>query len=399
MKRSATQTLFDTPSNPKLPLAEQVRPHSLDEMLPPCGISPHLWKNICNPKIALQSMILWGPPGSGKTTLARAIGKTRDVLFKELSAVNAGVREVRDLVKETRQGTPPLLLFLDEVHRFNRTQQDILLPLIEEGRIIFIGATTENPSFALSPALLSRCGLIRLAGFDDEALTHILSSVLCSLEKTIPENLQAALIHSAQGDARLLLRTLERYLSMEDENISSSAELLSEQSHIHYDRSGDHHFDSISAFIKSMRSGDTTQALYYGLRMIEAGEDPLYVLRRMIIFASEDIGNAQPQALMIANQALEAYKFLGLPEGKIAITQAICFLSTAPKSRASYNALRNAEKFIKSHPNIPIMSELTNSPIRESPEDKARIEKAAATLNSQTFYCPEDSGYEARLPK
>ncbi len=343
-------------------------------------------------------MILWGPPGSGKTTLARAIGRTHPVIFRELSAVNAGVREVRELVQQTQGSIRPLLLFLDEVHRFNKTQQDILLPLIEAGRIIFIGATTENPSFALTSALLSRCELIRLTGFDETTLSAILETSLRCLEETMPKDEQEALIQRAQGDARSLLRTLEHYLSLREEGLTTHS-FLTQQGHVHYDRAGDQHFDSISAFIKSMRSGDTNSALYYGLRMIAAGEDPLYILRRMVIFASEDIGNAQPQALMIANQALEAYKFLGLPEGKIAISQAICFLSTAPKSRASYDALRKTEQYLKVHPNIPIPNKLKNSSSGDSLPDTAEAERSTAQLKNQQFYMPTNAGYESKLLK
>ncbi len=343
-------------------------------------------------------MILWGPPGSGKTTLARAIGRTHPVIFRELSAVNAGVREVRELVQQTQGSIRPLLLFLDEVHRFNKTQQDILLPLIEAGRIIFIGATTENPSFALTSALLSRCELIRLTGFDETTLSAILETSLRCLEETMPKDEQEALIQRAQGDARSLLRTLEHYLSLREEGLTTQS-FLSQQGYLHYDRAGDQHFDSISAFIKSMRSGDTNSALYYGLRMIAAGEDPLYILRRMVIFASEDIGNAQPQALMIANQALEAYKFLGLPEGKIAISQAICFLSTAPKSRASYDALRKTEQYLKVHPNIPIPNKLKNSSSGDSLPDTAEAERSTAQLKNQQFYMPTNAGYESKLLK
>ena len=380
------------------PLAERLRPISLNEMLPPCGVSSIMWKNLCASETKIPSMILWGPPGSGKTTLARAIGRTRPVIFHELSAVNAGVREVRELVQQTQGSVRPLLLFLDEVHRFNKTQQDILLPLIEAGRIIFIGATTENPSFALTSALLSRCELIRLTGFDTTTLSAILEMSLRSLEVIIPKDEKEALIQKAQGDARSLLRTLEHYLSLREEGLTTH-EFLTQQGHVHYDRGGDHHFDSISAFIKSMRSGDTDSALYYGLRMIEAGEDPLYVLRRMVIFASEDIGNAQPQALMIANQALEAYKFLGLPEGKIPISQAICFLATAPKSRASYDALKKTEQFLKVHPNVPIPKNLKNAPSSNPFPDTPETEDTASQLKNQHFYTPTNTGYESKLLK
>jgi putative ATPase len=384
-----------------LPLAERVRPHSLKEMSPPPGLSEHhlhTWKAAQG---VPPNLILWGPPGSGKTTLARALGNTYQATFHELSAVNVGVKDVREIVSKAHNATSPTLLFLDEVHRFNKAQQDILLPWIEQGTLSFIGATTENPTFSLNAALLSRCEVVHLTGFEKSDLESVLCRALELEEQSLNTEQSEHLIRAAQGDARTLLRLTEAYLKTRRENEELSIEeFLRNSTHLHYDREGDEHYNSISAFIKSMRSGNTDAALYYGLRMIEAGEDPRYLLRRMIIFASEDIGNAQPQALMIANQASEAYERVGLPEGKIPIAQAICFLATAPKSRASYNALRAAEKLVQSHPNLPVPLSLRNTtPAGMSTAEEESLQDLPKPLQHAKLYEPTESGYEQKLKK
>lgn len=392
--KSAAQGLFHNNSTTQ-PLPEKLRPLTLEAMIPPSGLPKHLLEQWKDGKGTPPNLILWGPPGSGKTTLARALGRTFQASYHELSAVTVGVKEVRALMTQAQGALSPTLLFLDEVHRFNKSQQDILLPWIENGTVSFIGATTENPSYSLNAALLSRCEVIHLTGFDSDSLESILDSALSAENFSLTADEKKAFIHIASGDARSMLRALDLWMQQKSD-ISLEA-FLAQSSKILYDRDGDQHFDSISAFIKSMRAGDADSALYYGLRMIEAGEDPRYLLRRMIVFASEDIGNAQPQALLIATEALKAFESVGLPEGKIPLSQAICFLATAPKSRASYDALRRAESFLKDNPNLEVPLHLRNKvPPGMSSEEEARL-SSQSPLHDVTFYEPTGSGYEAKL--
>ncbi|MCI5064191.1 AAA family ATPase, partial [bacterium] len=279
------------------PLAERLRPRSLHEMLLPPGLDSQLFEQWRSKVPSPPSLILWGPPGSGKTTLARALGAACKARFHEMSAVAAGVKDVRTIIQQAQNSLTPTLLFLDEVHRFNAAQQDVLLPWIERGTLSFIGATTENPTFSLNAALLSRCQVIHLTGFGEESLIPLLRRACEEENISVSPQEEALLLRAAQGDARALLRTIEEYTRAK-EHFSSVEAYLQQTPHILYDRSGDQHFDTVSAFIKSMRAGDLDSALYFGFRMIKAGEDPRYLLRRMIIFASEDIGNAEPQALV-----------------------------------------------------------------------------------------------------
>ncbi|MCB0331444.1 MAG: AAA family ATPase, partial [Bdellovibrionales bacterium] len=253
---SSAQGLFAN-NEETLPLAERARPHSFDEMIPPPGVDAHLLETWKRGKGRPPSLILWGPPGSGKTTLARVLGNTFKAEFHELSAVSVGVKEVREVTKRAESSLAPTILFLDEVHRFNKAQQDVLLPWIEKGTISFIGATTENPTFSLNGALLSRCEVVHLTGFGEETLLDVIDRALSLKGEQLTSEEKGMLLQMAQGDARAALRTLEAFLAQRISGGVSLREFLISRSNIHYDRDGDQHFDSISAFIKSMRAGDT----------------------------------------------------------------------------------------------------------------------------------------------
>ena len=326
----------------------------------------------------LHSLILWGPPGSGKTTLALLIARSTQAYFVHFSAVLSGVRELRDVIAEAKDQLQlhgrRTILFVDEIHRFNKAQQDAFLPYVEDGTVVLIGATTENPSFEVIAPLLSRTSVLVLEPLAQEDIRGLLERALADSERGLgqhalriePDALDFLADH-ARGDARLGLNALEAAADLATVEGHDAIDLkLAEEAAQHrallYDKAGEEHYNVVSAFIKSMRDSDPDAAVYWLMRMIEAGEDPLFIARRMIIFAAEDIGNADPQALQVAVAVTDAFHFIGLPEGRIPLAQAVTYLASAPKANASYLAMCGAAEDVKQHGALPVPLHLRNAP-------------------------------------
>ncbi len=335
------------------PLAEILRPSKLSDFIGQehlVGPNGFITKLLISKSANLPSMILHGPSGVGKTTLARIIAKELSRKFYEFSAVNTKVKDIEAVLSERP------IIFLDEIHRFNKAQQDKLLPHVENGDIILIGATTENPSFEVISPLLSRCRVLVLKQLSEENLKEIAKKVTKHLNIKINKKACAFLITASNGDARILINTLEIAASL-SRGINLSVEEIEEAMQkraLSFDKNGDNFYDTISAFIKSIRASNTDAALYYLARMITAGQDPLYIARRMVIFASEDIGIAQPTALVVANSVFRACEIIGLPECRINLAHGVVYLSNANKDRSSYNALDLATKDVETFGNLPI---------------------------------------------
>jgi len=308
----------------------------------------------------LFSFILWGPPGVGKTTLAKIYAKAFDADLIELSAVSAGKKDIREFVKRDPFFDRPKVLFLDEIHRFNKAQQDYLLPFVERGDLILIGATTENPSFSVISPLLSRLRIFTLNNLSEQQMVEILKRASLKMSHTAQE----WIINFANGDARQALNiieaTVQLYRSISVPNLKKAYQ----NKNLRYDKKGEEHYNTISAFIKSMRASDPDAAIYYLARMLEAGEDPLFIARRMVIFASEDIGMAQPTALVVANEVFKAVQEVGLPEAEISLAHGVVYLATAKKDRQAYDALRSAQADVKEHGNLVIPLKLRNAPTK-----------------------------------
>jgi putative ATPase len=347
-----------------IPLAARLRPQSIDDVVGQdhlIGIGKPL--RIAVEQQRLFSFILWGPPGVGKTTIARIYAHNLNANFVEMSAVSTGIKEVRKLVEESVGKLVPTVLFLDEIHRWNKAQQDFLLPHVESGVITLIGATTENPSFEVISPLLSRMRVFVLKELSIESLKLLLQKSLEKIEhKSVSEEAGDFIVNYANGDARQLLtliaNTTELFGELTLENLKSTAQNL----FIRYDKKGDGHYDTISAFIKSMRASNVDSAIYYLARMIEAGEDPKFIARRMVIFASEDVGLAQPTALVVANEVMRAVETIGLPECAINLAHGVAYLCTAPKSRSVYDAIKMAQADVRELGNLPIPLKIRNAP-------------------------------------
>jgi putative ATPase len=343
------------------PLANKLRPKSLENYIG----QKHLVGKGKPLRLAIEgkhlfSFILWGPPGVGKTTLARIYAKALNADYHELSAVTAGKDDVRSLVDKSGALLGPRILFLDEIHRFNKAQQDFLLPYVESGQLTLIGATTENPSFEVIPALLSRCRVFVLEELNEKDMHILLSSTGHKIDKSSRE----WLTKMAGGDARQALAMVENTISFHKKiSVKTLTDTL-QSKFLRYDKKGDEHYNTISAFIKSMRASQPDAALYYLARMVEAGEDPKFIARRMIIFASEDIGLAQPTALVVANAVFEAVRTIGMPEAGINLAHGVNYLAKAPKDRRSYDAYKLALKDAKNHGNLPIPLEIRNAPTK-----------------------------------
>ena len=360
------------------PLAERVRPKSLDEYVGQkhlVGEGAVLRKMIDSGRIA--SFILWGPPGVGKTTLAGIIAKKLERPFYTLSAISSGVKDVREVIdkaKEARLFHPqPPILFIDEIHRFSKAQQDSLLGAVEQGVVTLIGATTENPSFEVITPLLSRCQVYVLKPQDSDDLMELANRVIKTdkilKEKKIFFDETEALLRFAGGDARKMLNIIELVVNAEENEAEihftnqKVTERLQENPNA-YDKNGEMHYDIISAFIKSIRGSDPDGAIYWLARMVDGGEDPKFIARRLVISASEDIGLANPNALLLANACFETIQKIGWPEGRIALAEATIYLATSPKSNSAYNAINTALGFVKQTGNLPVPLHLRNAPTK-----------------------------------
>ena len=356
---------------PQVPLAERLRPQTLDQLVG----QQHLTGKGSVLRTAIEhgkppSMILWGPPGTGKTTIAGIIAGTLQVPFYTLSAISSGVKEVREVIAEARD-RPRAILFIDEIHRFNKGQQDALLGAVEKGIVTLIGATTENPSFEVNSALLSRCQVYVLKPLSEEDLIQVLNHAMRDdewiRESKVELKETAALINISGGDARKLLNLLEVVVDAAGEGAVITDEKVMEiaqQRIALYDKKGEQHYDIISAFIKCIRGSDPNAAVYWLARMIEGGEDVKFIARRMLILASEDIGNANPNALLLANACFDAVNKIGWPESKLILSQCATYLASSPKSNAATTAISAAEQAVRQYGDLPVPLPIRNAPTK-----------------------------------
>ncbi len=414
---------------PKPPLAERLRPQTLNQFVGQShllGPGKILSRLLASQK--LPSLILWGPPGCGKTTLAKILAKTVKARLVTLSAVDSGIKEMRKIIEEAQKQARlggQTILFIDEIHRFNKAQQDFLLPYVESGVITLIGATTENPSFKIISPLLSRCKVLVLNPLSPEEIKTILKRAveeekrrLGEVSLEIEDKVFDLLAEAAEGDARVALNFLEALIDIAPQQGRTkkvTIDLLKEavlEKPLLYDRAGEEHYNLISAFHKSLRGSDPDAALYWLVRMLEAGEDPLYIARRMIVAASEDVGNADPQALLLAVAAKEAFESLGSPEGELALAQAAVYIACAPKSNAVYRALEAAREEVKRHGALPVPMHLRNPETalmralgygrgykypHHFPQAMVKQDYLPEKLKDRIFYEPSDRGFEKIL--
>jgi putative ATPase len=412
---------------PHAPLAERMRPGTLEDLVGHEDLlAPGRPLHTLVAQGALPSLILWGPPGSGKTTLAWILGGMQNARLTPLSAVTAGVPEIRKAIEAARRTQLRTLLFIDEIHRLNKAQQDALLPHVEAGSVTLIGATTENPSFSVTAPLLSRCRVLTLEALGAEALGRVLDRAVSDRERglgasglSLSEDARKALILASQGDARRALGMLEAsatvHLSSGRRSQPLSAETVGEavgRIALRHDRDGEEHFNVVSALIKSLRASDPDAAIHYLARLLEAGEDPLYVSRRLVIFASEDVGNADPSALGLAVSAHQAVERIGMPEGRIPLAQAATYLACAPKSNASYMALGSAIADLEGQGPLPVPMHLRNAPTglmkdlgygkdyvyaHNAEDGFVAAENLPDTLAGRRYYEPKERGAEVAI--
>ncbi len=401
------------------PLAERMRPHQIDDLL---GQSHILGKGAplrsAIESGAVPSMILWGPPGVGKTTLANVIANQAKRPFHTLSAISSGVKEVREIIAKAarQQGA---ILFIDEIHRFNKSQQDALLGAVEKGIITLIGATTENPSFEVNSALLSRCQVYTLKALNKDDLLTIINKALNSAyqNRNIELKESEVLMRLSGGDARRLLNLLELVVDVAGEKVVITDEKVTQAAQRRvalYDKGGEQHYDIISAFIKSVRGSDPNAAVYWLARMIEGGEDVKFIARRLVILASEDIGNANPTALVLATNCFQAVNMIGYPEAEIILSQCTTYLACSPKSNASYKAIKQAKKIVREQGDLPVPLKLRNAPTgfmksegygkdyqyaHDHPGNFVSQEYLPEGLEGTIFYEPGDNSRESELRK
>jgi putative ATPase len=415
---------------PAAPLADRMRPRTLDEVVGQDHLlGPGRVLRSAVEQNELHSMILWGPPGSGKTTLAGLLAQVSGARFVAFSAVLSGVKEIRQVVSEAAEDRDRTgrrtILFVDEIHRFNRAQQDAFLPHVEKGTIVLVGATTENPSFEVNSALLSRCRVYVLHRLDDAHLLTLLRRALADAERglgglhaAVDDDALRLIARLADGDARAALNILDLAVTLapreagrprlSERTIQEAAQKKS----LLYDKAGEEHYNLISALHKSLRDSDPDASLYWMTRMLESGEDPLYVARRLVRFASEDVGNADPTALTLTLAARDAYHFLGTPEGELALAQATIYLALAPKSNAVYTAFDAAQADVRDRPAEPVPLHLRNAPTglmrdlgygrgyqyaHDAPDARVEQEHLPEAVRARTYYQPTDRGLEAEL--
>ncbi|RKD23935.1 AAA family ATPase [Ammoniphilus oxalaticus] len=412
------------------PLAARMRPKTIDQFVGQeqiVGKGKLLRRAIEADQIS--SLIFYGPPGTGKTTLAKVIAGATQTFFTELNAVTAGVADIRKVIEQAKEtylmSRRRTILFIDEIHRFNKAQQDALLPYVEEGTIILIGATTENPYFEVNAALLSRSQVFQLELLSNEHLAIILDATLNDVQDgygelkiKISEEAREHLLQYSSGDARRLLNALELAVTTTVPNAEQVIEIdlqvameSIQRRAVRYDKSGDAHYDTVSAFIKSIRGSDPDAALFWLAQMIEAGEDPLFIARRVVIAASEDIGNADPMALSIAVSAFQALQFLGMPEGRIPLAQAVTYCASAPKSNASYKGINEAMSWVKNNGQQPVPNHLKDAHYKGAaklgrgqgylyphhfPENVVEQQYLPDGVSEQ-FYRPTENGHEQKI--
>jgi putative ATPase len=429
-------SLFDEPDSPpdarSVPLAERMRPRALDEVEGQDElIGPGRPLREAIERDLLQSIIFWGPPGTGKTTLARLIADLTDAHFVAFSAVLAGIKEVKDVMATAEDRRRRLgrrtIVFIDEIHRFNKAQQDAFLPRVEAGDIVLIGATTENPSFEVNAALLSRSKVFVLTPLDEAAIVRILRRAITDVDRglgreapDVTAEAMAAMARYANGDARSAINLLQMAVATAPQPAGRphvDVEVLQrtlQKKTLLYDKGGEEHFNIISALHKSMRNSDPDAAVYWLARMLEAGEDPMYVARRLVRFASEDVGNADPQALVVAVAAKDAVHFMGMPEGNTALAQAAIYLATAPKSNAVYKAYGAAAAAAEQDAAEPVPLHLRNAPTKlmkdlnygkgyryahDEADAVADMDCLPSNLQGRRFYDPPDRGFEREIKR
>lgn len=415
-------SLFETVADTYAPLAERLRPQSLEELLGQGHLlsQTHMLRSMMDSG-SITSLILWGPPGTGKTTLARLIAKQSGYLYDTVSAVSSGVADLKALFERARtrkKDGKRTVVFVDEIHRFTRAQQDVFLPVVEDGTIVLIGATTENPSFELNAALLSRMQVVVLNRLDEDALEKLLQRAEACMNKPLPitPDARIILLGMADGDGRALLNFCEilfAYTGKHKLDVASLGQYIQKRAPL-YDKHQDAHYNLISALHKSLRGSDVDAALYWLARMLDGGENPLYIARRLVRFAVEDIGMADPQALIQANAAKEAYDFLGSPEGELALVHLVIYLATAPKSNAAYVAFKRSTRAAKDHGSLMPPMHILNAPTKMMQElgysknyayDHNEEEGFSGqnyfpdTMAREKYYVPVERGFEREIIK